>query len=315
MRIQIPCSTSNLGPGFDTLGLALNRYLTLDVTLSEKKSPKKNSSEVSPGHSPNDAVTITVEGYGKDHIATDETNLVFAAAKFTAEKLGKNLPAFHLHLRNDIPAYGGLGGSGAAIAGGVFLADRILNGGMSKEEMLNCAVAIEGHPDNVSAAIYGGLTVNCYDARRNVHCRSIPVTVPLSVITCSPHFQVQTKHARKILPQLIPLQDAVANIENAASLVAALISGDTEALRYATADRLHEQYRATLIPGFGDVKDAALAAGAISVNISGAGPTVFAFAADNGTRIAEAMSEAFHRNGQTASSEVMSVENNGIQIL
>ena len=295
MTIITPCSTSNLGPGFDTLGLALNRYLYV-------------SAEAAP------STVITVEGSGKNHIATNERNLVYASMLHTAQHLGKPLPAVKLHLKNEIPAYGGLGGSGAAVAGGVFLANELLNGGLTREEMLNIAVAIEGHPDNVSAALFGGLTVNCFDTQRNVHCRSIRIEYPISIITCSPHFQVQTKQARKILPEQIPMKDAVINIENAASLVATLMSGDTKALRYATHDTLHEQYRAALIPGFDDVKQAAFDNGALSFNISGAGPTVFAFATANEQSIADAMVQAFSKHRQTATGEIMTVENRGITI-
>ena len=293
---KIPCSTSNLGPGFDTLGLALDRYLELTVTEST-------------------SLTITVEGNGKEHIAVDETNLVYNAMKVTAQRLGKPLPPVALHLKNNIPAYGGLGGSGAAIAGGVFAANALLNGGLTKDEMLMVAVGIEGHPDNVSAALFGGLTINCFDAQRTVHCRSVKIDHRLSVVACSPHFQVQTKEARKILPKEVTLKDAVTNIENAASLVAALMSGDLEALRYVTYERLHEQYRATLIPGYDAVRTAALEAGALSFNISGAGPTVFAFATSHQQSIADAMRRAFESAGQRATAEVMAVENAGAILL
>jgi len=296
LKIKIPCSTSNLGPGFDTLGLALNRYLYIAVDAAE-------------------SVTITVEGNGKEHIATDESNLVICGMKAVAKKLGKELPAFHLHLKNEIPAYGGLGGSGAAIAGGIFLANELLKGNLSCDEMLNIAVEIEGHPDNVSAALFGGLTINCYNSDGNVHCRSVKITKPLFVVTCSPHFQVHTKQARKLLPDHILLKDAVTNIENTASLVAALMSGDFDALRYTTADRLHEQYRSTLIPGYNDVKKAALNAGALSFNISGAGPTVFAFAVKNEEEIGNAMKSAFLQHGQQSSVEVMSVDNDGMKVI
>lgn len=292
MTVKIPCSTSNLGPGFDTLGLALDRYLTLRADAAA-------------------ATSVTVEGNGREHIATDDTNLVLSSMRFTAAKLGAALPPVRLHLENGIPAYGGLGGSGAAIAGGVFLANELLNARLSRDAMLDIAVEIEGHPDNVSAALMGGLTVNCFDAERRAHCRSVKLRAPLSVVTCSPHFQVQTKQARKILPSSVPLKDAVTNIENAASLVAALMSGDLQALRYVTADRLHEQYRSALIPGYDAVKQAALSAGALSFNISGAGPTLFAFTTENASAVASAMQAAFRSAGQDSTPEVMSVENDG----
>ena len=303
MRVKIPSSTSNIGPGFDTLGLALNRYLYISVTQSDTHVQ---------------APQITVEGNGKDHIATDETNLVYqgmvALAKRGGSAYAQDLRGIHLHIKNEIPAYGGLGGSGAAIAGGVFLANALLHTKLSREEMLDIAVSIEGHPDNVSAALMGGLTINCFD-KGKLHCRSIKITAKLSVVACSPQFQVLTAQARKILPKEISLNDAVANVENVALLVAALIAGDVEPLRYATHDRLHEQYRSTLIPGYNDVKKAALDAGALSFNISGAGPTVFSFATKDEKKIGEAMVKAFHANGKPSTYEIMTVENDGARVL
>jgi homoserine kinase len=298
ITIKVPCSTSNIGPGFDTLGLALNRYLTL-------------SAEVLGAPEADDAMpAITVEGNGKDHIATDETNLVYRSMRTFADAAGRVLPAFALHIQNGVPAFGGLGSSGAAISGGVFLANELLETGFTRDEMLDVAVMIEGHPDNVSAAIKGGFTINCFENGK-LRCRSIKITQPLSVVACSPHFQLLTSQARQILPSAVTLKEAVTNLENVASLVAAMICGDFSALRYVTNDCLHEQYRARLIPGFDDVKRAALAAGALSCNISGAGPTVFCFALSNEEAIGEAMAHAFRAKGLSSTLELMTVENDG----
>lgn len=293
ITVHVPCSTSNIGPGFDTLGLALNRYLVLEASTPSGSAP-----------------VIIVEGNGKDHIATDETNLVYRSMIAFAQTVGKQLPETDLRIRNGVPAFGGLGSSGAAIAGGVFLANELLETRCTVDELLDVAVRLEGHPDNVSAALKGGFTINCFDNGR-LHCRSVKITSPLSVIACSPHFQLLTSQARKILPASVTLKEAVTNIENVASLVAAMISGDFDALRYATRDCLHEQYRATLIPGYEDVKRAALEAGALSCNISGAGPTLFCFAVGNEQAIGEAMSAAFHKHGNSSTVELMSVENVG----
>ncbi|MGA9405577.1 MAG: homoserine kinase [Bacteroidota bacterium] len=303
MKVKIPASTSNIGPGFDTLGLALNRYLYLSVDEGNAHSP---------------SLKISVEGNGKEHIATDETNLAYQGMAALANYAGtlhvKSLHNIHLRIINEIPSCGGLGGSGAAIAGGIFLANEILHTKMSREEMLNIAVSLEGHPDNVSAAMMGGLTVNCFDNGK-LRCRSIKLVKKLSIVTCSPNFQVLTKQARQILPQEIPLKDAVVNIENVASLIAAFIEGDVEALRYVTGDRLHEQYRAALIPGFTDVKKAALDTGALSFNISGSGPTVFSFATSHEKEIGEAMVRTFSAGGITATYEIMTVENEGARVI
>ncbi|HTY10425.1 MAG TPA: homoserine kinase [Bacteroidota bacterium] len=303
MNIKIPASTSNIGPGFDTLGLALNRYLYLSV--------EKGNGEGAP-------LSISVEGNGKEHIATDESNLVYqgmiALAKCAGSSHEKSLRGIRLHIKNEIPASGGLGGSGAAIAGGIVLADEFLQTKMSRGEMLNIAVSVEGHPDNVSAALMGGLTINCFDNGK-VRCRSVKIPAKLSVVACSPNFQVLTKQARQILPKEVPLKDAVVNIENVASLIASFIQEDFEALRFVTGDKLHEQYRATLIPGFDEVKKAALSAGALSFNISGSGPTVFSFATKNQKEIGAAMVKAFSSQGISSSYEMMIVENEGARVV
>jgi len=293
ITVRIPCSTSNIGPGFDTLGLALNRYLVVEAVPSAAAVP-----------------VITVVGNGRDHIATDETNLVYRSMRTFAEAAGMTLPTVDLCLKNNVPAFGGLGSSGAAIAGGVFAANELLKTGCTADELLDVAVKIEGHPDNVSAALKGGFTINCFENGK-LHCRSVKITAPLSVIACSPHFQVLTSEARRILPASVTLREAVTNIENVASLVAAMMTGDMDALRYVTGDCLHERYRATLIPGYDDVKRAALEAGALSCNISGAGPTVFCFATSNEEAIGKAMSAAFLAHGKGSTVELMSVENDG----
>lgn len=295
VTVKVPASTSNIGPGFDTLGLALDRYLYLAA-------------------SPGDSLTIAVEGKGKEHIAGDKTNLVYRGMCALAEQTLEQLPPVCLKLKNEIPASGGLGGSGAAIAGGVFLANHLLRTNLSCDEMLNIAVAVEGHPDNVSAALMGGLTVSSFDGGR-LRSRSIKIHTPLAVVACSPNFRVLTKQARQILPREIPLKDAVANLENVASLVAAFIEGDIDALRYATADRLHEPYRSSLIPGYDTVKRAALDAGALSFNISGAGPAVFSFATENETKIGESMEKAFAAHGMFSTYEIMTIENEGARIV
>ncbi len=303
MKIQIPASTSNIGPGFDTLGLALNRYLFLSATFGKEQ-----------GKTP----AISVTGNGREHIATDAENLVYrgmlALAKATHKTPGEVFSGLQLRLENGIPSCGGLGGSGAAIAGGIFLANEMLQTKLSTEEMLRVAVELEGHPDNVSAALMGGLTINSFDDE-DLHCRSIKITGPLAVVTCSPNFQVLTQQARQILPREISLRDAVVNIENVAALVAALIEGDFEALRYVTGDRLHERYRAGLIPGYEDVRKAALGAGALSFNISGSGPTVFSFATGNMQEIGEAMEKAFAAHGKMAKYDIMTIENNGARVV
>ncbi|MCX6137576.1 MAG: homoserine kinase [Ignavibacteriales bacterium] len=299
VRVRVPASTSNLGPGFDVLGLALNRYLIVSGE-ADQQAP----------------LTITVEGEGINHIATDSNNLVYQGICAALHAAGRDPRQAHLrlHLENNIPAYGGLGGSGAACTAGIVLANRLFDLKLSETQMLTIGLALEGHPDNISASMMGGLTVNCYDGAE-LHTRSIMIEYPLLVVTCSPHFQLLTSEARKILPASISRSDVVVNLQNVASLVAAMMAGDMEALRYVTAERIHEQYRATLIPGFDDVRRSALEAGALSCNISGSGPTIFCFATYNEEAIGSAMQAAFLRAGLTSSVAVMNIENEGASII
>jgi homoserine kinase len=259
-----------------------------------------------------------VDGEGQSHIATDEKNLVFRAMKATLESAGhddvREMDVLRLHLDNNIPAYGGLGGSGAACTAGILLADELFQLHLSRSCMLTIGLGLEGHPDNISASLLGGLSVNCYDGKE-LHSRSIKIAYPLSVVTCSPHFQLLTSEARKILPTTVTRADAVVNLQNVASLVAALATGDVAALRYVTSERLHEQYRAALIPGFAEVRRGALSAGAISCNISGSGPTLFCFATENENAIALAMQQAFKSCGIASSASVMGIENEGAHVV
>jgi homoserine kinase len=298
-KVRVPASTSNLGPGFDVLGLALDRYLFVTAEIGQQMP-----------------LAITVEGEGKSHITIDATNLVYRSfcAALRSAGIDPLKESLAFHLENNIPAYGGLGGSGAACTAGIVLADALYGLKLSQAQMLTIGLSIEGHPDNISASMLGGLTVNCYDGVE-LHTRSVKIDYPLTVVTCSPHFQLLTSEARKILPSVISRAEVVVNLQNVASLVAALMSGDTEVLRYATADKVHEQYRATLIPGFEDVKRSALHAGAISCNISGSGPTIFCFTLQNGDAIALEMQKAFQRVGLESSAAIMKIENHGAEIV
>ena len=298
-KVRVPASTSNLGPGFDVLGLALDRYLVVSVETGQRVP-----------------LTITVEGEGKSHIALDASNLVYHSfcAALRSAGIDPVKECVALHLDNNIPAYGGLGGSGAACTAGILLADALYNLKLSRAQMLTIGLSIEGHPDNISASMLGGLTVNCYDGVE-LHTRSVKIDYPLTIVACSPHFQLLTSEARKILPSIISRAEVVVNLQNVASLVAAMMSGDVEALRYVTADKVHEQYRATLIPGFEDVRHSALHAGAISCNISGSGPTIFCFTLQNCEAIALEMERAFQRVGLESTAAIMKIENHGAAII
>jgi homoserine kinase len=291
ITVRLPASTSNLGPGFDVLGLALSAYLHLTAEIQEK-------------------VEISVGGFGAGEIPTDETNLVYQAACEFCKRIGKALSGLRLHIDNQIPTNGGLGASGAAIVAGLLIANELSNTRMPKEEILQLAVGIEGHPDNVSATLFGGLTVNCLDNGR-WRCRSMPISPTLKIVAVMPEFRILTSDARRVLPPKITLSDAIHNIGHTAYLVSSLQAGDFEALRSAMSDRLHEPFRAQLIPGYDKVKRAGLEQDALSVNVSGSGSTVVAYTLNNEQEIGEAMVKAFAASGVRSDYRLLTVDNEG----
>jgi homoserine kinase len=294
VSVTIPASTANLGPGFDCLGLALGLRNT--VELFETKQ----------------GLEIDVEGEGEARVATDTTNLTYRAAEAVFAKVGRRPEGLRLHAVNSIPVGSGLGSSSAAIVGGIAAANALVDGRLTREELLRIATDIEGHPDNVGAAIFGGLTLTSA-SEGELLVKALPVP-PMKVVIALPDYTLSTAQARAALPLQVPLKDAVFNIGRALFTVQALASGDFELLRWAMNDRLHQPYRKRLIPGFDAVATEARKAGAVAVALSGAGPSLVAFAPDKHWEIAAAMKAAFEANGLPCRTFVLPVDRQGVQV-
>ncbi len=287
MRVRVPATTANLGPGFDVLGLALGLWNTLDIALAPQ-------------------TRITVAGEGADTLPTDEENLVYRAMQALADYVGRPLPPVHLHLHNRIPLQAGLGSSSAAIVGGLLAAQAVLGISLPEEETLALAVRLEGHPDNVAPALLGGLVAV---AMVDGHPLAVRVPVPdhLRVVIVLPAVRVSTEAARQLLPAAVPFEDAVFNVSRAVLTVQALSRGDWDLLSRVMEDRLHQPYRKRLIPAYEAVVRAAKDAGARAVVISGSGPALAAFAGEGHDAIGQAMVHAFAAAGVQARAWVLPV--------
>lgn len=293
VRVQVPATTANLGPGFDTLGLALSLYNEIKLALAED-------------------VHVEIEGEGADTLPHDETHLVLHSAASLARQSGHEIAGWHLWQFNRIPLARGLGSSSAAIVAGLVAANELLALGLSPEELVPIAAEIEGHPDNVAPALLGGLTVCCANAQ--LHYLKLPPP-DLKVVVAIPDFEVSTEAARKVLPHEIPYRDGVYNVAHVAMTLGALVAGRYELLRECMEDKLHEPYRAYLVPGFPRVKEAALAAGAYGVCLSGSGPTIAAFAGQNEEEIAAHMCAAFQEAGVQARAHILTPVQEGATVL
>ncbi len=291
ITVRVPATSANLGPGFDCLGLAL----TLHNTVTLEKSAR--------------GLSLTLEGEGENLLPVDESNLVVRAITTLFEHVGQPLPGLNIHLQNRIPIASGLGGSAAAVLGGLLGGNCLLPQPLPKGEILTLATLLEGHPDNVAPALYGGLVlVNQDEGQLLVQ----PLGVPeLRAVVVMPDFHLPTADARKALPEQVPLADAVFNVGRAALLVQALTNGDYDHLRVAMQDRLHQPYRVPLVPGMSDAFSAALDAGAAGVATSGAGPSVVAFSPDNHEAIGNAMRHAFSTAGLSSRMWVLEVDRGG----
>jgi len=234
--------------------MAVNKYLTIEAEESR-------------------AFSLEISGEGAEGIPTDERNLTLVAMK----KILGEMPNLKMKIHSEIPACGGFGASGAAIVGGLLLGNKIANKKICTSNLYNIAIKIEGHPDNVSAALFGGLVVNAREADGTYSWVNFPVDKKLKLVAILPDVKIETQAARKILPDLVKLTEAVSNVQHSSLLVAAFASGSYGMLRHAVRDELHEKYRKKLIPHYDEFAEAALNNGALAFTISGAGSSCVAF--------------------------------------
>ena len=270
VSVRVPATSANLGPGFDTLGLALALYDELEIEVLAE-----------PG------VQIEVTGVGAGEVPTDETHLVVRAIAHSLARYGYALPGLRLVAHNSIPHGRGLGSSGAAIVSGVMAASGLLDGivEVTEADALALATELEGHPDNVAPALFGGLTIAWTTPDGPLH-KKLMVHRGVSPVVFVPELVMSTALARSLQPESVPHKDAVFNVSRSALLVAALIQSP-ELLLAATEDRLHQNYRAAAMPETDRLISALRAAGYPAV-VSGAGPSILVLGSDPAQRLGAA---------------------------
>lgn len=279
VAVTVPATTANLGPGFDTLGLALAMYDRIDVAVRDE-----------PG------VRVHVHGVGEGSVPNDETNLVARSIEHTFGQYGRMLPGLDIVAHNVIPHGRGLGSSGAAIVAGVMAARGLLEGmvDIDAETLLHLATELEGHPDNVAPALFGGLTI-AWVTPKGPSYKKLMVHRGVSPLVLVPEQIMSTQLARSLQPPSVPHEDAVFNVSRSALLIAALIQSP-ELLLTATEDKLHQSYRASAMPETNRLI-ALLRANGLAAAVSGAGPSILVLASDPAGRLAA--SELVANNAQS----------------
>ncbi len=251
MKIRVPATSANLGPGFDTLGLALNLYNEYEFIKSDESKIIEN-----------DEVSLAVD------------NLIYKSFCKTFEKFNKKIIPVTIKVNSNIPRSRGLGSSSSCIVGGIVGAYLILNRTLDRDEILQIASEIEGHPDNVCPAIFGNITVTVNENGENIK-NIIKPKNNYKFLAFIPDFLLNTSDARKVLPKNYSKEDAVFNISRTALLISSLILGDDENLKISLEDKIHQDYRGKLIPDFDKIFEF-LNANSLGCYLSGAGPTIMA---------------------------------------
>lgn len=266
VRIRVPATTANLGPGFDCLGMALDIFDVVTLTVGANAEPEE------------------------EDLARQYADLVRLAAGRLYQTLELESPALVVATERSIPVGRGLGSSAAAIVAGLLGANRLAGSPMSQESLGELAAAIEGHPDNATPCLYGGFQVCVMEQERLVHL-AVPLPAGLQAVLFIPEFPLPTHETRKLLPEELSRADVVFQTSRTALLVAALATDQLEQLHVATQDRLHQPARGTLFPGMWPLFEAAREAGALSAYLSGGGPTVVALTRDSVEHVREAMEQ------------------------
>jgi homoserine kinase len=297
ITIRVPATSANLGPGFDSLGLALDLWNETVITLAIE-------------------VSVQVRGEGAEKLSLGKNNLIIQSAQNLADCVGKHLPPFHVDCVNQIPLSSGLGSSAAAKLTGLLGANTLLGKPLTRAEILNLATEMEGHPDNVAPAMLGGLVVSTIEDRNVVAHRIVEVenAPPLCITVVLPEFHLPTQESRTALPQQVSLKDAVHNISRTVLVAEAFRNGDLELLGKVMTDTLHQPHRLPLIPGAQAAIDAAKGAGASAAALSGAGPSVIAFSSKQDPAIGEAMKHAFEERGVQARIFQLKMSNHGAEV-
>ncbi len=295
IKIKVPASTSNLGPGFDTLSLALDWYneFVFKITKEGLKITQSNSNK----------------------LPEDRTNLVYKSFCEVFKKLKKIPPGIDLDINCQIPLAAGLGSSATAIVSGLLAANTLLENALTKSEILSLATKLEGHPDNCAAAIYGGLTISVSQDEK-VSVSQFPWPKELLVIVLIPDFELPTRISRELLPSKVSYGDATFNVSRTAYLLSSLLNKDWEGLKIGFQDRLHQPFRKDLVPGMQEVLNEALKQGACGATLSGAGPTLVAFVNDKSKAeaIGKAMTERWSEFKVQSTYKVLNVAIDGVKV-
>lgn len=297
--VTVPATTANLGPGFDCLGAALSLYNRVTLTRLPDTAPQ---------------LSIAVTGPEASKVSQQDDNLIYQSIATFYRHLERSLPALQLDIQLGVPLARGLGSSATAIVAGLVGANALAGSPLSTQELLNLAIGLEGHPDNVAPALLGSCQLSVQDGEAWA-ISSIPWADGLVPVVAIPDFELSTEVARSVLPPLYERKTAIFNVAHLGLLLQALATGRGDWLRVAMEDQIHQPYRQGLIPGYLALKQAALQAGAYNLVISGAGPTLLAITSPaTAAPVAQALQQTWQSHGISAQTQILALDRQGARV-
>jgi homoserine kinase len=294
--VSVPATTANIGPGFDCLGAALSLHNRVTLTpLGEQDPP----------------LIIQVTGRDAEQVSTQTDNLLYQAIAYFYQQYQQPIPPLKIDIDVQIPLARGLGSSATAIVGGLVGANAVAGNPCDQDQLLQMAIALEGHPDNVAPALLGGCQLAVSDSN-GYQLIALPWPEVFVPVVAIPNFELSTEAARAVLPNQYGRGATIFNASHLALLVQAFNQQRGDWLALALQDQIHQPYRQSLIPAYDQLHQAALDAGAYNLVISGAGPTLLAIAApDKAPQVAEQLTQTWQRAGITAESHCLSLDYQG----
>ena len=306
VSVKVPATTANLGPGFDSIGLALPIFNT--ITVEETIMPGTGIE-----------INIIDETNEQDIISipTDENNVVYKAIELLYNSIGQTPSELKITIKTQIPIARGLGSSAAVIVGGLIAANELLGKPADEAALLSIATEIENHPDNITPAVVGGFVVSSLEDDGSVVYSKMTWPKDWNITVCIPDYELSTSIARSVLPQEVPMKDAIFNLKHVGMLVQAVNTHDEKLMKIALHDRLHQPYREKLVPGFREISEALKHEdNVLGVVISGAGPSILVISSGNHLdKIKETVSKVWADLNVKSKILTLQVEQNGATVI
>ncbi len=309
VSVKVPATTANLGPGFDCMGLALPLYNT--VTIEETVLP---GTGVEINVLVNENVT---DEFSLEHIPLDENSIIYKAVELLYNSIGQTPSELKITIHSEIPIARGLGSSASVIVGGLIAANELLGRPADEAALLSIATEVEGHPDNVTPAIVGGVTLASGEEDGSIVYRKLPWPEEWVLTLCVPEYELPTEIARSVLPKDVPLEDAIFNAQRMGMLVQALYTKDAELMKLALKDRLHQPYRMKLVPGLEKImENLKHEENVLGCVLSGAGPSILIVSQKNNLdRMKSIVKETWDELNIKAQLHTFPVENQGARVV